>query len=240
MMYGFAGNDFLKGGSGDDQINGNAGDDTLTGGDGDDLLKGDAGNDRIDGDLGNDTLQGGLGDDYLNGGYGNDVLSGGDGADVLYGGIGNDTVSGGIGNDTLTGGAGNDWLDAGDGDDTYSFLGSFGSDTVKGTSYLDSDISVFSVKSSQLWFSHASGSTDLVVGVIGTSNQVTYTRWYENAAFQSDFKDVNGNTLDNSNVEALVSAMSAFAPPASGQISLPTAYSTTLSPVIAASWNSVG
>ena len=217
-------------------MNGNAGNDTMAGGTGDDFIKGDLGDDSLDGGLGNDTLQGGKGNDFLNGGAGDDVLSGGDGADVLYGGTGDDVISGGNGADILYGGAGNDWLDGGAGDDTYKFLGSFGNDTVQGTSFSDVDASVFSVSASQLWFSHAAGSTSLVVGVIGTSNQVTYTRWYENTSFQGDFVDVNGKSLDNSKVESLVSAMAAFSPPAAGQTSLPTAYNTALSPVIAANW----
>ena len=245
QLIGRTGSDSITGGVGNDTVNGNQGADVINGGAGDDVLKGDAAEDTIKGGTGDDylmggngadSLNGGAGDDFLNGGAGNDVLSGGDGADVLYGGTGDDTISGGTGADILYGGAGNDWLDGGAGDDTYKFLGSFGNDTVKGTSFSDVDASVFSVSASQLWFSHAAGSTSLVVGVIGTSNQVTYTRWYENTLFQGDFVDVNGKSLDNSKVESLVSAMAAFTPPAAGQTSLPSAYNTALSPVIAANW----
>ena len=42
--------------------------------------------------------------------------------------------------------------------------------------------------------------------------------------------------LLNSQVDALVSAMSAFAPPPAGQTTLPSNYQKVLEPVIAANW----
>ncbi|WP_427501730.1 hypothetical protein ACQE3E_23960 (plasmid) [Methylomonas sp. MED-D] len=41
----------------------------------------------------------------------------------------------------------------------------------------------------------------------------------------------------DSQVENLVSAMTAFAPPAASQTTLPTEYQTALAPVIAANWH---
>jgi ribonuclease HIII len=49
-------------------------------------------------------------------------------------------------------------------------------------------------------------------------------------------KTSDGKTLTDTNVQALVQAMAAFAPPASGQTTLPANYATTLSPVLAANW----
>ncbi len=50
--------------------------------------------------------------------------------DIIYAGAGNDTVYAKDGNDLLSGGAGNDYLYGGSGNDTYTFSGSFGSDTI--------------------------------------------------------------------------------------------------------------
>lgn len=50
------------------------------------------------------------------------------------------------------------------------------------------------------------------------------------------FRTADGQTLLDSQVQALVSAMAAFAPPAQGQTTLPEAYQAALAPVIAASW----
>jgi len=51
------------------------------------------------------------------------------------------------------------------------------------------------------------------------------------------FKTTDGaKTLLDSNVQNLVNAMASFAPPAAGQTSLPTAYQSSLAPVIAANW----
>ena len=43
--------------------------------------------------------------------------------------------------------------------------------------------------------------------------------------------------LLSSQVDALVSAMAAFAPPPAGQMTLAANYQTALSPVLAASWH---
>jgi hypothetical protein len=50
------------------------------------------------------------------------------------------------------------------------------------------------------------------------------------------FKTSNGKTLLDSQVNNLVNAMAAFAPPAAGQTTLPDNYAASLSPVIAANW----
>ncbi|MBK9346529.1 MAG: hypothetical protein IPN06_08870 [Burkholderiales bacterium] len=46
----------------------------------------------------------------------------------------------------------------------------------------------------------------------------------------------NGKTLPDSQVQNLVSAMAAFAPPAAGQTTLPANYASSLNTVIAANW----
>ena len=111
----------LKGTSERDRIKGLAGNDTLYGYAGDDVLYGDEGNDRLYGGDDNDSLYGGDGNDYLYGENGNDKL---------YGGEGNDTLDGAAGDDWLEGGAGNDTLNGGLGSDTYYFERGWGIDSV--------------------------------------------------------------------------------------------------------------
>ena len=75
-IYGFKGDDIIKGDSANNILNGYQGNDTIYGGDGEDKLYGSEGN---------DILEGGAGDDYLEGGEGNDtyVFGRGDGADTI-------------------------------------------------------------------------------------------------------------------------------------------------------------
>ena len=47
---------------------------------------------------------------------------------------------------------------------------------------------------------------------------------------------VKGIMMLDSQVQNLVNAMAAFAPPAAGQSTLPAAYATALTPVLAANW----
>lgn len=87
----------------------------------------------------------------------------------------------------------------------------------------------------QLWFSRMNGH--LVVSVIGTNNSVTIGDWYLNEANRFETFNAGGKQLLGSEVEKLVTAMAAFAPPAMGQTSLPASYQTALNPVIAANWS---
>jgi trimeric autotransporter adhesin len=66
----------------------------------------------------------------------------------------------------------------------------------------------------------------------------TLSSWYSGTANHIEqFKTTDGGlTLLDSQVESLVSAMEAFAPPSAGQTTLPPDYQTTLAPVIAANW----
>jgi hypothetical protein len=87
----------------------------------------------------------------------------------------------------------------------------------------------------QIWLCRS--GNDLEVSVIGTPDKATITNWYAGASFQVEqFRTADGKTLLSSRVEALVSAMAAFAPPAPGQITLPQDYRNALNPVIAANW----
>jgi Ca2+-binding RTX toxin-like protein len=221
LLYGYATDDVISGGLGGDTLYGYAGNDILDGGDG---------NDWLDGGDGNDTLIGGAGNDTLYGQAGNDLLLGGDGNDDLYGGAGDDT---------LEGGAGNDWLSGGDGSDTYLFARGWGQDTVSNydTSAGKTDMAVFGddITANQLWFQQ-SGS-NRVVSQIGTSDKVTFSNWYSGSQYHVEqFRTSDGLVLLDSQVQALVQAMAAFAPPVSGQTTLPPEYQNSLNAVIAANW----
>lgn len=160
-LFGYGGNDYLRGrnfddlidgGSGDDTIYGYVGNDTLLGGAGDDELAGsDDGADSIDGGDGNDVIYGGIGAGTGEGAAG-DTLIGGNGADHLVGTSADDLMLGGgdeadladklfagEGDDTLHGGYGNDELRGDAGDDLIfadhgadTAIGGEGNDTISG------------------------------------------------------------------------------------------------------------
>jgi Ca2+-binding RTX toxin-like protein len=130
LLFGFGGNDQLYGGNGNDELQGGAAHDVLYGDAGNDRLFGQAGNDRLYGGSGNDSLIGDDGDDRLWGGNNDDHLWGGAGNDQLYGGNGHDELQGGAAHDVLHGDAGNDRLFGQAGND--SLYGSYGNDSLVG------------------------------------------------------------------------------------------------------------
>src|SRR5450830_1649362 len=219
-LHGYAGADSLLGLAGDDTAYGKAGNDTIDGG---------AGEDTVYGEDGDDVLRGGLQDDRVDGGAGNDSLLGNDGIDTLYGQAGNDTLDGGAGADVLEGGAGND---------TYLFGKGAGADSVGNydTATANDRVAIGAgVSEGQVWLQR-SGS-DLQVMLIETNDKLTVRNWYSGAAYRVDGFDLaNGKHLLEGQVEALVSAMAAFAPPVPGTTSLPADYQAALNPVIAANW----
>ncbi|WP_223879376.1 calcium-binding protein [Chitinimonas arctica] len=220
-LYGYAGNDALNGLAGDDQISGKAGNDTLDGGSGEDRLNGEDG------------------DDQLLGGSQNDTLDGGNGHDLLQGQIGNDTLSGQAGNDTLDGGAGNDQLDGGAGNDTYLFGKGANADAL--TNYdstgLDNDKVVIGagVRADQVWLQRV--GNDLQLMLIETNDKLNLRNWYSGSAYHVDSIELaSGQRLLESQVDAMVSAMAAFAPPAPGESALLPEYQAVLNPLIAVNW----
>ena len=235
------------GGLGNDSLTGNALGNTIRGGLGNDFMDGLAGGDYVDYrdittvgltiDLSLTTAQitGAGTDTILNfesiySGAANDRLTGNNLANQLLAYAGNDTLSGGLGNDGLQGGVGND---------TYLFQRGAGADTLTEADATagNSDLLWFdtNVTSNQLWFQHT--GNNLVVSVIGTSDKVTLSNWYTGSVNQVEtIKASDGKTLSSTKVDALVSAMSAFAIPAVGTTTLPTSYQTSLNPVLAANW----
>lgn len=168
-----------------------------------------------------------------------DTLSGTSSDDILFGGSGNDVLSGGAGNDRLSGGLGNDTLNGGIGNDDYYFNRGGGTDTI-----IDNDISSPSndeiyfgkgIDSAQLWFKHQ--GNDLEIDIIGTTDSLSIKNWYlgENNQVET-FHTADNKQLLNSDVEKLVQAMAAFAPPVAGEAMLAANVQTALAPTLAANW----
>jgi len=92
------------------------------------------------------------------------------------------------------------------------------------------------VASNQLWFRHT--GNDLEVSIIDTADRATVQNWYlGNAYHVEQIKTNDGKVLLDTQVENLVQAMAAFAPPAMGQTSLTASQQTTLAPVLVANWH---
>lgn len=87
----------------------------------------------------------------------------------------------------------------------------------------------------QIWFRQL--GNDLEASIIGTSDCLIVQDWYLGSAYQVEqFRTADGRALLNSQVDNLVQAMAGFAPPGAGQMTLPPAYQTELTAVIAANW----
>ena len=138
LLYGYGGNDTIRGTAFNDEIWGGDGNDVIDARQGNDVVVGGAGNDTVYGGLGADRLRGQDGDDVLRGDGGNDIVVGGAGNDRVFGGDGNDEVYGGNGNDFVGGGMGMDMLWGGNGADQID--GGAGADMVWGGDGADSFI----------------------------------------------------------------------------------------------------
>ncbi len=241
----------LTGGAGNDRLDGGAGADTLIGGTGDDLYIVDNTGDKIteNANEGTDTVQSSvtwtLGNNLENltltgttaiNGTGNSL------ANVLIGNAGNNVLDGGAGNDDLWGGAGSDTLKGGLGNDIYRLKRGDGADIIQDQDSTagNTDQLIFGsdVRYDQLWFQK--NSNDLVVTIIGGSDKVTIQNWYLAGSGTNNqveqIRSGDGKLLLNSQVQNLVSAMASFSPPAAGQTSLPSNYSSSLQPTLAANW----
>jgi hypothetical protein len=93
------------------------------------------------------------------------------------------------------------------------------------------------VRSDQLWFTQM--GNDLALNVLGTQDTILVRNWYGSGTqfHLEQIKTSDGKTLLDGQVHNLVQAMSAFAPPASGQTTLPAGYRSALDPVLAANWH---
>jgi len=254
----------LVGNSGANLLDGGAGNDTLSGGAGNDTYRVDSTLDVVTDNAGQgmDTIQStvsrtlGVNTENLTligtaaiNGTGNAL------ANLLVGNAGANTLTGNAGNDSLEGAAGADALAGGDGNDRY--VGGLGADSLVDTSTTSSDVYVWGrgegadvltdsggtdrldllagVTEGQIWLRQVGSNLEL--SVIGTTDRLTMNGWYANPANRVEsFRLSDGQALLASQVQQLVDAMAAFAPPAAGQTTLPANYQTALNPVIAPSW----
>jgi Ca2+-binding RTX toxin-like protein len=150
--------------------------------------------------------------------------------DRLEGRGGNDVLDGREGNDTLVGGAG---------DDTYKLGRGYGADLIQENDATpgNADVGQFlaGIARDQIWFRQL--GSNLEVSVIGTGDAFTIEDWYAASAHRvEEFKTASGDLLLEGQVQNLLNAMAAFAPPAPGQTTLPSTYAAELNPVIAANW----
>ncbi len=248
-LRGLAGNDRLTGNAGNDRLDGGPGRDIMPGGPGDDTYIVDNTGDRVmeNADEGIDTIQSSI-TLTLAANVENLTLTGaraingtGNALDnILIGNASANSLSGGAGNDIMDGGAGKDKLSGGAGHDSYLFGRGYGNDTVieNDSTPGNNDSALFGsgISTDQLWFRHA--GKDLEVSIIGASGKLTIRNWYSGAAHHIEqFRTADGKVLLDSQVDALVNAMAAFAPPPAGQATLPDNYQTALAPVIAANWH---
>ncbi len=252
VLLGNSANNTLTGGAGNDRLDGGAGNDTMVGGTGNDTYVVNVSTDVVTENLneGNDTVESSItytiasltnlenitltGSTAINatGNASANALIGNSGVNVLTGGAGNDTLDGAAGNDSLVGGTGND---------TYVLGRGYGAETVteNDTTAGNTDVASFmaGIATDQIWFRKVN-TNDLEVSVIGTSDKLTLKSWYlGNQYHVEQFKTADGKLLLDTDVQKLVDAMAAFAPPAAGQTTLPSNYQTTLNPVLAANWH---
>ena len=257
-----AGNDTITGSWGDDQIDaggGNnridagggknavvagAGDDTITAGWGDDTIDAGNGANTVDAGGGTNHITTGSGSDAVRADGNNTIATGGGndqitttwGADTIDAGAGDDVINAGGGGNTLRGGLGNDQFISTDwSDDRYLFARGDGQDTISDGG--GQDVLVLEdVRSDQLWFTQV--GNDLALNVLGTQDTILVKDWYSsgNQFHMEQIKTSDGKTLLDGQVHNLVQAMSAFAPPAAGQTTLPASYQSALAPVLAANW----
>lgn len=91
------------------------------------------------------------------------------------------------------------------------------------------------VTEDQIWLRQVDNNLEL--SVIGTTDRLTINGWYASPSRQIEsFRLADGQALLASQVQQLVDAMAAFAPPTAGQTTLPPNYAAALNPVIAPSW----
>ncbi|MCC4620712.1 putative Ig domain-containing protein [Xanthomonas cassavae CFBP 4642] len=241
-LTGYEGNDTLDGGAGNDTMLGGAGDDTYMVG-----ATGDTVTERVDEDMDTvlSTISYTLGSNVENLSLSGTAAINGTGnavANILAGNSGNNTLSALGGNDTLDGRSGTDTLTGGTGDDVYLFGHGYGIDTVveNDATAGNADIARFvsGVAYDQLWFKRPSGSNNLEVSVIGTSDKLVVKDWYlgEQYRVESIRTDDGAKLLYAADVQALVSAMAGMTAPPQGQTTLTASQRTALNPTFAKTW----
>ncbi|MDK9703368.1 MAG: hypothetical protein OEL20_09525 [Sulfuritalea sp.] len=238
VLTGLEGNDWLDGGAGNDTLVGGAGDDTYVVAQTADIV-------TENGNEGSDTVRSSI-TWTLGANLENLVLTSGNSSgtgnaldNVINGSTGNNTLTGNAGNDALDGNAGTDMLIGGTGNDTYRFGAGYGADTVRENDAtlgnLDAAEFLAGIAAEQIWLRHL--GNNLEASIIGTADKLIVENWYLGSDYHVEqFRTADGKLLLDSQVENLVQAMAAFAPPSAGQTTLPPIYQEALAPVIAVNW----
>lgn len=240
QLFGSTGNDTLVGGSGADLLDGGVGADTMRGGLGNDTYVRNLSSDVIVelADQGTDTVLSSLSmilGDHLE----HLTLTGSAVSNASGNSLANTLTGNGAAN-VLDGKTGNDVLQGGLGNDRYVFKRGYGQDVI-----VDQDATLGNqdqlsfgglIDADQLWLAQV--GSDLLVSIIGTSDQVRVQDWYSGAVHQVEQLVLSsGSVLVSSDVQNLVNAMAGLTPPPLGQTELSAAQHAQLDAVIASSWS---
>ena len=86
-----------------------------------------------------------------------------------------------------------------------------------------------------LWFTNTGNNLDSAF--ITSADKFPVSNWYAGSRYLANqFNTSNVETLIDSQMQNLVSAMAAFAPPVAGQTTMTAVYAASLAPVLAANW----
>jgi Ca2+-binding RTX toxin-like protein len=174
---------------------------------------------------------------------GDDQLTGNALANRLHGGGGRDTLDGGDGQDELIGGTGRDLLRGGRGGDLYRIGPGDGTDVIVEVPDApgEHDVLAFGpgLRPEQLWFRREGDA--LEVRQLASGERTLIDGWYAPGGGRiEEFRTASGQALLERQVQSLVEAMAAFAPPPPGHAALPAHVHAVLAPVIAAHWGAPG
>ncbi|BBP84155.1 hypothetical protein PHLH8_37970 [Pseudomonas sp. Pc102] len=148
---------------------------------------------------------------------------------------GNDVLNGASGNDILDGGDGDDSLNGGYGNDTYLFAKGDGQDLVADADGNDTLLFGEGISANDIWLQRNGSNLELTLR--DSTDKVTISNWYSSTSNHIEtIKSGDGKTLLDSQVQNLVNAMAAFAPPAGGSSNLTPEQKAQLEVVIAANW----
>jgi Ca2+-binding RTX toxin-like protein len=150
---------------------------------------------------------------------------------------GNDTIYGTTGMDTLLGGTGNDIMNGGAGNDSYIFRCGDGQDSITNNNSGGHDLLSFAdIDPTELWFGKS--GYHLVIGVVGSSDQVTVNNWYSGSlgSYSIDRIEAEGSYLVESQVAQLVQAMAAVGAPGGAGGQWTDEQRETLAPIMASYW----
>ena len=136
------------------------------------------------------------------------------------------TLVGNRGNNMLTGGKGNDTLIGGAGNDTYVFGSGDGQDLIVEQDATPGNTDVLQltdIRQSDLRFAHV--GDDLHINVTASADQIIVKDWYAGGIAGTgnqieQIRTADGLTLHHTEVDQLIQAMAAFAPPPAAQTNL--------------------